>query len=101
VIGGVSQDGGGLVIVGGKLVVIPPRSPLLEIVQQAAAAEESEHLASAAARDILRRDALAAIASQATLQLEKLQAYRTPTRVVPPSMPRAASGNLTSGSPVT
>lgn len=101
VIGGVSQDGGGLVIVGGKLVIIPPRPPLLEIVQQAAAAEESEHLASAAARDILRRDALAAIASQASVQLEKLQAYRTPTRVVPPSMPRATSGNPTSESPLT
>jgi hypothetical protein len=94
--GGVDRGGGGFIIVGGKVVWVPPRSPILQILEKAIQFEESDAVTNGPIRDTMKQDALEAIQTWSSRQLQQNRSYQGPA---PPSM-ELREGELTTFTPL-
>ncbi|MGW4766903.1 hypothetical protein ACWEO2_02515 [Nocardia sp. NPDC004278] len=78
VVVGVDDDGGGLIVIGGKVVKIPPRSPVYAVVEELAQLQQAGSLVDAAARDVVHRNSIRAVASLMNDELSRMESPCVP-----------------------
>jgi len=71
-LGGVTADGGGWIILGKRVIHVPPRSPAMPLLEEVAAIQGSDLITNPATRDMVRREALSAIAGHLEMQRSSL-----------------------------
>jgi hypothetical protein len=79
---GVMVDGGGWLILNGKVIRIPPRGPITRILEQMMLFQSVDlNRANPGTRDIVRREALAAITADVSALREEAETFHTPPQL--------------------